>query len=113
MKRIEAVVRPEVLEVLRQQLEKVGYPGVMVSEIKGHGKQRGVSHQFRGTQYKEYFLPKVRIELIVPDAQVKKITEAIAEVCRTGQVGDGKIFVSSVENAIRIRTGESGDAALA
>ncbi len=113
MKRIEAIVRPEVLEVLRQQLEKVGYPGVMVSEIKGHGKQRGVSHQFRGTEYKEYFLSKAKIEMIVPDALVKKLVDTISEVCRTGAVGDGKIFITSVENAIRIRTGESGDTALA
>ena len=113
MKRIEAIIRPDVLEVLRQQLEKVGYPGIMVSEIKGHGKQRGVSHQFRGTEYKEYFLSKIRIELIVPDSQVKKLVDTIGEVCRTGAVGDGKIFISSVENAVRIRTGESGDGALA
>jgi nitrogen regulatory protein P-II 1 len=112
MKRIQAVVRPEVLEVLRQSLEKVGYPGIMVSEIKGHGKQRGVSHQFRGTEYKEYFLPKVRIELVVPDSQVKKLTTAISDVCRSGAVGDGKIFISPVDDAIRIRTGESGDGAL-
>ncbi len=112
MKRIEAVIRPEVLDLVRQQLEKVGYPGIMVSEIKGHGKQRGVSHQFRGTEYKEYFLSKIRIELIVPDAQVKKLTDTISEVCRTGEVGDGKIFVTSVDNAMRIRTGEAGDSAL-
>ena len=113
MKRIQAIVRPEVLEVLRQSLEKVGYPGIMVNEIKGHGKQRGVSHQFRGTEYKEYFLSKVKIELIVPDNEVRKLTDTITEVCRTGKVGDGKIFISPVENAVRIRTGESGDSALA
>jgi len=112
MKRIEAIIRPEAVEVLRQQLEKVGYPGIMVSEIKGHGKQRGVSHQFRGTEYKEYFLSKTKIELIVPDSQVKKLVEAITEVCRSGAVGDGKIFITTVDDAVRIRTGESGDAAL-
>ena len=113
MKRLEAVIRPEMLEALRQSLEKVGYPGVMVTELKGHGKQRGVTHQFRGTQYKEYFLPKVKIELIVPDHQTKKLTDAIIEVCQTGEVGDGKIFITSVDNAVRIRTGETGDTALA
>lgn len=112
MKKIEAIVRPEILEALRVQLEEVGYPGVMVSEIKGHGKQRGVKHQFRGTEYKEYFLPKTRVELVVPDKEVKKLVTAISEVCRTGSVGDGKIFVTSVDDAIRIRTGESGDGAL-
>jgi len=112
MKKIEAIIRPEKLEALRLALEEVGYPGIMVSEIKGHGKQRGVTHQWRGTEYKEYFLSKTKIEVIVPDSQVKKLTAAITEVCRTGTVGDGKVFVSSVDDAIRIRTGESGDVAL-
>ena len=112
MKKIEAVIRPEALEAVRQHLEKVGYPGIMVSEIKGHGKQRGVTHQWRGTEYKEYFLSKMRLELVVPESQVKKIIATISEVCRTGQVGDGKIFVSSMDDAVRIRTGESGDSAL-
>jgi len=113
MKKIEAIIRPDALAVLRSELEKVGYPGIMVSEIKGHGKQRGVSHQWRGTEYKEYFLPKTRIELIVADSQVKKLTDVITEVCRTGSVGDGKIFITAVADAIRIRTGETGDGALA
>jgi len=112
MKRIVAVIRPEKLELLRVRLEEVGYPGIMVSEIKGHGKQRGVSHQWRGTEYKEYFLPKSRVELIVKDSQVKPLTEAIIEVCRSKAVGDGKIFITPVDDAIRIRTGETGDAAL-
>lgn len=112
MKRIEAVIRPEALEALRVHLESVGYPGIMVSEIKGHGKQRGVSHQWRGTEYKEYFLSKTKVELIVADSQVKKLTSAITEVCRTGNVGDGKIFITSVDDAIRIRTGETGDSSL-
>jgi nitrogen regulatory protein P-II 1 len=112
MKKIEAIIRPEKLEALRLQLEAVGYPGITVSEVKGHGKQRGISHQFRGQEYKEYFLGKVRVEVVVPDSQVKKIVDAIAEACRSGAVGDGKIFVSSVEEAIRIRSGETGDTAL-
>jgi len=112
MKRIEAIIRPEKLEVLRAQLEESGYPGIMVTEIKGHGKQRGVSHQWRGTEYKEYFIPKTKIEIVVPDAQVKKLVGAISDACRSGAVGDGKIFVASVDDAIRIRTGESGDGAL-
>lgn len=112
MKRIEAVIRPEKLELLRVRLEEVGYPGIMVSDMKGHGKQRGVSHQWRGTEYKEYFLPKARIELIVKDSQVKPLVDAIIEICRSKAVGDGKIFITTVEDAIRIRTGETGDAAL-
>ena len=113
MKKIEAVIRPEKLEYLRGELEKVGYPGIMVTEIKGHGKQRGVSHQFRGQEYKEYFLTKMRIEIVVPETQVKKITDTIVEACRSGQVGDGKIFISTVDEAVRIRSGEVGDSALA
>jgi len=112
MKKIEAIIRPEKLEVLRQQLDKIGYPGMMVTKIEGHGKQGGVSHQFRGTEYKTSFLPKVRVEIVVTDGQVKKLIDGITEVCRSGSVGDGKIFVTSVENAVRIRTGESGDVAV-
>src|SRR5690242_17271312 len=109
MKKITAIIRPEKLEATRMQLEEAGYPGIMVTEIKGHGKQRGVSHQFRGTEYKEYFLSKMRIEIVVADSAVKKTIEAISEACRTGHVGDGKIFVTPVEQAVRIRTGESGE----
>ncbi len=112
MKKIEAIIRPEKLEVLRLHLEKTGYPGMMITKIEGHGKQRGVTHQFRGTEYKTPFLPKVRIELVVTDSEVKKLCEAIVEICRSGSVGDGKIFVTAVSDAIRIRTGESGDAAV-
>jgi nitrogen regulatory protein P-II 1 len=112
MKRIEAIIRSEKLEALRLHLEEVGYPGIMVSEVKGHGKQRGVSHQWRGTEYKEYFIPKTKIELVVSDGQVKKLVAAISEVCKSGKVGDGKIFISSVDEAIRIRTGETGDTAV-
>ena len=86
MKRIEAVIRPEKLEALRLALEEVGYPGIMVSEIKGHGKQRGVSHQWRGQEYKEYFLPKTKVEIIVADKEVKKLVAAITEACRSGAV---------------------------
>lgn len=112
MKKIEMIIRPEKLEVLRQTLEKIGYPGMMVTKIEGHGKQGGVSHQFRGTEYKTPFLSKIRIEIVAKDGDVKKLTDAISEVCRSGSVGDGKIFISAVENAIRIRTGETGDAAV-
>ena len=112
MKRIEAVIRPEKLESLRMELEEVGYPGIMVTEIKGHGKQRGVSHQFRGQEYKDYYLRKVKIEIIVADSQVKKLVNAITEACQSGAVGDGKIFISSIEDAVRIRTGDTGDSAV-
>lgn len=112
MKKIEAIIRPEKLDVLRQHLEGIGCPGMMITKIEGHGKQGGVSHQFRGTEYKTSFLPKVRVEIVATDALTKKLVEAITEVCRSGAVGDGKIFVSAVESAVRIRTGESGDVAV-
>jgi nitrogen regulatory protein P-II 1 len=112
MKKIEAIIRPEKLDVLRAQLEDIGYPGISVTEIRGHGKQRGVTHQFRGTEYKTAFLPKISVGIVVKDSEAKKLIAAIVEVCRSGTVGDGKIFVSSVDDAVRIRTGESGDVAL-
>ena len=112
MKKIEAIIRPEKLDILRLELEKVGYPGMMVTKIEGHGKQMGVTHQFRGQEYKTYFLPKVRIEIVAVDNQVKKLVDAIVEVCRSKAVGDGKIFITAIDEAIRIRTGESGDSAV-
>jgi nitrogen regulatory protein P-II 1 len=108
IKRIEAIVRPERLEPLRAQLETVGYPGMTVTETEGHGKQRGVEHSFRGNIYKTYFVPKVKIVLVVPDKSVKAIVDTIIEVCSTGQVGDGKIFITDVAEVIRIRTKETG-----
>ena len=112
MKKIEAIIRPEKLELLRARLEEVNCPGMMVTKIEGHGKQGGVTHQYRGTEYKTYFLPKLKVELIVTDSQVKKMTETIIEVCNSGTVGDGKIFIYPVDNAIRVRTSESGEAAI-
>ena len=112
IKRIEAVIRPEKLEPLRLHLEEVGYPGMMVTEIEGHGKQRGIEQQWRGTRYKTSFLPKVKVELVVPDKKAKKLVDTIIDVCRSGNVGDGKIFVSDVKEVIRIRTKEKGDKAL-
>src|SRR4029077_12283748 len=102
MKKIEAIIRPEKLEILRAHLEKVGYPGLMVTEIRGHGKQGGVTHSFRGNEFKTFYLSKIKVEIVVTDSQVKKLVEAISEVCRSGTVGDGKIFVTDVGNAIRI-----------
>lgn len=112
MKKIEAIIRPEKLDVLRAHIEDIGYPGMSITEVRGHGKQRGVTHQFRGTEYKTSFMPKISVALVVKDADAKKLIAAIVEVCRSGTVGDGKIFVSSVDDAIRIRTGESGDIAV-
>lgn len=112
MKRVEAIIRPERLEIVRASLESLSYPGMMITEIKGHGKQKGSSQSWRGIQVKVEFLPKIKVELVVADAEVDKVVETIAEVCKSGNVGDGKIFVSPVETAVRIRTGEKGDKAI-
>ena len=112
MKRIEAIIRPEKLTEVRQALEKVGFPGLNVTEVEGHGKQKGVVQQWRGDKYRVEMLPKMRLEVVVSDRDVQKIIRAISEVSKTGAVGDGKIFVSPVEEVVRIRTGETGEAAL-
>ncbi len=112
MKKIEAILRQEKLDEVRRALEKVGFPGLNISEVEGHGKQKGVVQQWRGEQYRVELLPKAKLEIVVSDRDAGKIIRAIQEVAKTGAVGDGKIFVSTVEEVIRIRTGETGDAAL-
>ena len=112
MKRIEAIIRPEKVTAVRQALEKVGFPGLNVCEVQGHGKQKGVVQQWRGDKYRVEMLPKMRLEVVVSDRDVKKIVQAIQDTSKTGAVGDGKIFVSTVDEVIRIRTGETGEAAL-
>ena len=110
--RIEAIIRPEKLEPVRQLLETIGYPGMMVTDIEGHGKQRGTEQQWRGTRYQTHFLPKIKVEIIVSKAKVKGIVERIIDACSTGNVGDGKIFIADVKDVIRIRTKEKGLRAL-
>lgn len=112
MKKIEAVIRVEKLEEITDALEKYGYPGMMVSRIEGHGRQKGLVEQFRGREFKVNFLPKIKIEIVVKDSEVDKIVTAISTIAKTGEIGDGKIFVYPVESILRIRTGEKGEAAL-
>lgn len=112
MKRIEAIIRPEKVDEVRRALEKVGFPGLNIGEVEGHGKQKGVVQQWRGEQYRVELLPKAKLEVVVSDKDAHKIVKAIQEAAKTGSVGDGKIFVSSVEEVVRIRTSESGEAAL-
>jgi nitrogen regulatory protein P-II 1 len=112
MKRIEAIIRPDKLKAVLSAIDSVGYSGVMITEIQGHGKQKGLVQQWRGQTYKVDLLPKVRVEVVVKDAEADLITKAIQKAARTGEIGDGKIFISDTANAIRIRTGESGDMAL-
>lgn len=112
MKRIEAIIRPEKVNIVKEALEELGYPGITVTEVKGHGTQKGITETWRGRVFKVDLLSKVKIELVVPDADVDKLVQTIAEEAKTGNIGDGKIFVSSVNDAIRIRTGETGDKAI-
>ena len=112
MKKIEAIIRPEKLDEVRKAIEAVGYPGLTITEAEGHGKQKGVVQQWRGETYRVEFLPKVKLELVVGDADVDRIVQAIIKSAKTGSVGDGKIFVSDIKDAIKIRTGERGESAL-
>ena len=112
MKRVEVIIRPEKLEAVRKALEDAGCTGLMITEIEGHGKQMGVVQQWRGEKYKVELLSKVRISIVAKDKDVERITKAIVESAKTGEVGDGKIFISDVAEAIRIRTGEKGEEAL-
>jgi nitrogen regulatory protein P-II 1 len=112
MKKIEAIVRPESLEAVRNALNIAGVTGLMISEIEGHGKQKGVVQQWRGEKYKVELLPKAKIEIIVKDQDVVRICKAIIDNAKTGEMGDGKIFIYPLEDAIRIRTGEKGESAI-
>ena len=112
MKKITAIIRPEKLEAVRQALEKVGYSGLMISEIQGHGKQKGIVQQWRGEKYKVDLISKVKLEIVVKDSEVAVIKQTIIQNARTGEIGDGKIFISSIDEVIRIRTGEEGETAL-
>jgi nitrogen regulatory protein P-II 1 len=112
MKRIQAIIKPFKIDHAKQALADLDVVGMTVSEVKGFGRQMGHSELYRGAEYVVDFLPKVQIEVIVPDDLAEKVTMALAEAARTGSIGDGKIFVSPLEDAARIRTGERGDAAL-
>jgi nitrogen regulatory protein P-II 1 len=112
MKKIEAIIKPFKLDEVKDALQEAGLQGITVLEAKGFGRQKGHTELYRGAEYVVDFLPKVKIELIIPDDLLDKAIEAIQSSAQTGRIGDGKIFVSSIEQAIRIRTGETGDDAL-
>lgn len=112
MKLITAIIRPFKLDDVRDALSQAGVTGITVTEVKGYGRQKGHTELYRGAEYVVDFVPKIKIETAVPDARVEAIVEAIAEAARTDKVGDGKIFVTSIDHAARIRTGEIGDDAL-
>ena len=112
MKIVMAVIKPFKLEEVRDALTAIGVHGLTVTEVKGYGRQKGHTEIYRGAEYAVSFLPKIKIEVAVTDAQVDRTIEAITSAANTGQIGDGKIFVTSLEHAVRIRTGEADDAAL-
>jgi nitrogen regulatory protein P-II 1 len=112
MKQITAIIKPFKLDEVREALAELGVSGLTVTEVKGFGRQKGHTELYRGAEYVVDFLPKVRVEVIVPDATVEQAVDAVIKAARTGRIGDGKIFVTPVEEVIRIRTGETGDAAI-
>ncbi|NNM53648.1 MAG: P-II family nitrogen regulator [Spirochaetales bacterium] len=112
MKKIEAIVRPEKLEDIVEKLESLGHSGITVTQVEGHGRQKGIVEQFRGKEYKLLFIPKVKIEAVVKDELVEKVIDVIVATAYTGNVGDGKIFVSDMKDVIRVRTKDRGEAAV-
>ena len=112
MKKIEAVIRPFKIDDVREALSEIGVRGMTLTEVKGYGRQKGHTELYRGSEYQIDFLPKIKIEIVASDNQVDKIVDTLIKAAKTGQVGDGKIFVSSVEDVIRVRTEESGDDAI-
>lgn len=112
MKKIEAIIKPFKLDEVKEALQEMGLPGITVTEVRGFGRQKGHTELYRGAEYVVDFLPKVKLELVVQDNMVERTIETIVEAARTGRIGDGKIFVTPMEDVIRIRTGERGDAAI-
>ncbi|MBT9567384.1 MAG: P-II family nitrogen regulator [Thiobacillus sp.] len=112
MKKIEAIIKPFKLDEVREALSEIGVTGLTVTEVKGFGRQKGHTELYRGAEYVVDFLPKVKLEVVVADSLLDRAMESIVTAARTGKIGDGKIFVSSVDQVVRIRTGESGEAAI-
>jgi nitrogen regulatory protein P-II 1 len=112
MKKIEAIIKPFKLDEVREALSAIGVTGLTVTEVKGFGRQKGHTELYRGAEYVVDFLPKIKVELVVAEALAEAAIEAIIQAARTGKIGDGKIFVTGVEQVIRIRTGETGEAAI-
>jgi nitrogen regulatory protein P-II 1 len=112
MKKIEAIIKPFKLDEVKEALQKVGVQGMTVTEVKGFGRQKGHTELYRGAEYIVDFLPKVKIEAVVEDATAQSVVEAIVKAAKTGKIGDGKIFISNLDEVVRIRTGETGKAAV-
>jgi nitrogen regulatory protein P-II 1 len=112
MKKVEAIIKPFKLDEVREALSEIGVTGLTVTEVKGFGRQKGHTELYRGAEYVVDFLPKVKVEVIISDSLVERAIDAVIKAARTGKIGDGKIFVTTVEQVVRIRTGESGEAAV-
>ena len=112
MKKIEAIIKPFKLEEVKEALAEIGIQGMTISEVKGFGRQKGHTEIYRGSEYTVDFLPKIKLELVVADSRCEDAIETIMAAARTGKIGDGKIFITSVEEAVRIRTGDAGDVAV-
>ena len=112
MKKIEAIIKPFKLDDVKEAISALGVEGMTVTEVKGFGRQKGHTEIYRGSEYTVDFLPKIKLELVVADSRVDEAVSAIVKAAKTGKIGDGKVFVSSIENAIRIRTEETGEAAV-
>ena len=112
MKRIEAIIQPHKLDEVKEALHGIGVEGITITEVRGHGRQKGHTEIYRGNEYKVDLIPKVKLDMIIPDARAKQVVETIIVAARTGKIGDGKIFVSTIEEAIRIRNGEEGESIL-
>ena len=112
MKKIDAIIKPFKLEDVKEALAGVGVEGMTVSEVKGFGRQKGHTEIYRGSEYTVDFLPKIKLEIVLPDSRVEAAVEAIVKAAKTGKIGDGKVFVTTVDNAVRIRTEETGESAV-
>ena len=112
MKKIECVIRPMKIDDVKEALTSIGVTGMTVTDVRGYGRQRGRTEKYRGNTYVVNLLPKVKVEFVIPDDRAEEAVEVVLETASTGEIGDGKVFVSAVEDAVRIRTGERGDAAL-
>jgi len=112
MKKIEAIIQPFKLDEVKKALTGIGVDGITISEVRGHGRQKGHTEVYRGAEYKVDLIPKVKLEIVAADTRVAQIVQTLTDAARSGKIGDGKIFVSSMEDAIRIRNGDHGDSAL-
>ncbi len=112
MKKIEAIIKPFKLDDVKEALQEIGIQGITITEVRGFGRQKGHTEIYRGAEYVVDFLPKVKIEVVLPEDKVSEVVDTIRKVAHTGRIGDGKIFISSIDDAVRIRTGETGESAI-